>query len=422
MCPIVLDDNTYTNKTWAEVSGISVQEIHVMEVEFLSNMRYALLASKEQWEEWLDKLGAYFEFWTRVTKPASPAMIPSPTLFIPSPTIGKGYSPLPSPTSSLQATQALFASRSPKYSPPTISSNHNAGYQQPLFMSNNGNNVSPLANRPDLGNNRKRSWDEEAVDPPAKRAYRAAPQLTGPLMSSSTPNTKPPSDPRRLPIPNLTLNTAHHAPPVTQPQYPSAAYSMPQAATLSLPPLEPGMRAMSTVYAPPTTSWAPTNTGSSQPTMPSAPVLTTPTSHYPPTSNATYGTPTKRLSPINTIGTANYNGSSPLHEQFPHNGFATPISHSPSVYLQQRDSPYRPIRHVHTLLNPPPSTSLQGYHLPAIAPSQMHYQPIGRRDDYRTGIVPEYRNQAAYATNPRNQGMTPVPSVPSQQRYPNLVN
>lgn len=419
-----LDDNTYTNKTWAEVSGISVQEIHVMEVEFLSNMRYALLASKEQWEEWLDKLGAYFEFWARVTRPASPAMIPpSPTLFIPSPTIGKGYSPLPSPTSSLQATQALFTTRSPKYSPPTLSSNHNTGYPQPLFMSSsNGNNVSPLANRPDLGNNRKRSWDEEAFDPPAKRAYRAPPQLTGPSMSSSTPNTKPPPDPRRLPIPNLTLNTAHHAPPVTQSQYPPAAYSMPQTVTLSLPPLEPGMRAMSTVYAPPTTSWAPPNGGSSQPNMPSAPILTTPTSHYPPTSNATYGTPTKRLSPISSLGTANYTGSSPLHEQFPHNGFATPISHSPSVYLQQRDSPYRPIRHVHTLLNPPPSSSLQGYHLPAIAPSQMHYQPIGRRDDYRTGIVPEYRNQAAYAANPRNQGMTPVPSVPSQQRYPNLVN
>lgn len=31
---LVLDDNTYTNKTWAEVSGISVQEIHIMEVEF----------------------------------------------------------------------------------------------------------------------------------------------------------------------------------------------------------------------------------------------------------------------------------------------------------------------------------------------------------------------------------------------------
>ncbi|CAK7268923.1 hypothetical protein SEPCBS57363_003340 [Sporothrix epigloea] len=45
-----LDDNTYTNKTWSDVSGLHVKEIHVMEVEFLSNMRYGLLVSKEEWE------------------------------------------------------------------------------------------------------------------------------------------------------------------------------------------------------------------------------------------------------------------------------------------------------------------------------------------------------------------------------------
>ncbi|KUI58813.1 Meiotically up-regulated gene 80 protein [Cytospora mali] len=420
-----LDDNTYTNKTWAEVSGISVQEIHVMEVEFLSNMRYALLASKEQWEEWLGKLTAYFEFWDRVTKPASPAVVPSPTLVIPSPTIGRGYSPLPSPTGSLQAMHGL-SSRSTRYSPPILASNNTSN--PALFaFSNGGSNVSPLANRPDLGNNRKRSWDEDADDLPTKRAYRAPPQAATHLPSSSSTHTKPPSDPRRLPVPNLTLNTAHHA-PATQPQYTPTTYSMPQAVTLSLPPLEPGIRAMSTVYTQPTasnSSFPPAvgASGSSQSSVP-ATTLTTPVAQYPPKSTPGYGTPTKRLSPVNTLTSAAvYNTSSPLHDQFPsNNGFSTPVSHSPSVYLQQRASPYRPIRHVHTLLNPPPSASLQSYHLPAIAPSQMHYHPIGRRDDYRTGIVPEYRNQTYYGGNSQNEGLAPLPSVTSQQRYPDLVN
>ncbi|ROW12536.1 hypothetical protein VMCG_00196 [Cytospora schulzeri] len=421
-----LDDNTYTNKTWAEVSGISVQEIHVMEVEFLSNMRYALLASKEQWEEWLGKLTSYFEFWDRVTRPASPAVAPSPTLVIPSPTVGRGYSPLPSPTA-LQATHGLPTARSTRYSPPILPSN-NTSNPAAFTIFNGANNVSPLANRSDLGNNRKRSWDEDADDLPAKRAYRAPPQAAAPLPSSTSTHTKPPPDPRRLPVPNLTLNTAHHA-PVTQSQYSSTTYSMPQAATLSLPPLDPGIRAMSTVYAPPTTSnsWVPPaagGSGVSQPSIPAASTLTTPVSQYPPTSTPGYGTPTKRRSPVNTLTpAAAYNTSSPMHEQFPpNNGFSTPISHSPSVYLQQRASPYRPIRHVHTLLNPPPSSSLQSYHLPAIAPNQMHYHPIGRRDDYRTGIVPEYRNQAYYGGNPQNESLAPNPSVPSQQRYPDLVN
>ncbi|KAL9590981.1 MAG: hypothetical protein Q9203_000177 [Teloschistes exilis] len=63
-----LDDNTYTNKTWAEVSGISVQEIHIMEVEFLSNMRYTLYASENEWRAWHVKLG---KFWNALSQWAS---------------------------------------------------------------------------------------------------------------------------------------------------------------------------------------------------------------------------------------------------------------------------------------------------------------------------------------------------------------
>ena len=73
---LVLDDNTYTNKTWAEVSGISVGEIHVMEVEFLSNMRYSLLASKEQWKEWHVKLGRFWEYFEQAARVAFGITIP----------------------------------------------------------------------------------------------------------------------------------------------------------------------------------------------------------------------------------------------------------------------------------------------------------------------------------------------------------
>ena len=64
---LVLDDNTYTNKTWAEVSGISVQEIHIMEVEFLSNVRYNLFASKEEWKEWHAKLRRFSDFYHKAS-------------------------------------------------------------------------------------------------------------------------------------------------------------------------------------------------------------------------------------------------------------------------------------------------------------------------------------------------------------------
>lgn len=388
-----------------------------MEVEFLSNMRYALLASSEQWEEWLDKLSSYFTFCERLSNAPSPSAIAtaSPTLMIPSPTAGRGYSPLPSPT---------------VYQPVSTPSRvQNGGLQypaasfprNPLGYSDANATASSLEYRPDLGGmqSRKRSWDEQSVEPPAKRTYRA------PVPQAQASKAAP--DARRLPVPSLTLNTGSQALVSQQAPYAAPNYHQPQGQTapytMSLPTLEPGMRAMSTVYTAPTTtaSWAPAPTTTSGGSTQHPPVsLATPTNPYPPTSN--FGTPTKRLSPINSLPPAAYNGSSPLHE---YSGFHTPISHSPSIYLQQRHSPYKPIRHVRTLLNPP---NIQGYQLPAIPPSQMHYQPIGRRNDERTGIVPEYRHDgyghSIYGEGSRQHGLPQVSSMQSQQqhRYANPMN
>ncbi|PSS03838.1 hypothetical protein BD289DRAFT_358537 [Coniella lustricola] len=424
-----LDDNTYTNKTWAEVSGISVQDIHVMEVEFLSNMRYALLASSEQWDEWLDKLSSYHVFCERVAKGPSPSLrpVPSPTFVVPSPTGGRGLSPIVSPTACQSAQHSFPPARGNRpYSSPSLPPN-----PLPMMYTEAATNVvSPLHQRPDFGvmSGRKRSWDEQLAEPPTKRSYRApqTPVKTGP-------------DARRLPVPALTLNTNYQT-PINQGPYSGTGYSIPQSAPfpVSLPPIEPGTRAMSTVYAPPppptTVGWAPASTAtainsnmSHQAMCPASLITPTnqfpPTTQYPPTTTAAFGTSAKRLSPINTLTPASaYNGSSPLHEYPANSGFHTPITHSPSIYLQQRNSPYKPIRHVRTLLNPPPPLSLQSYQLPAIPPSQMHYQPIGRRNDQRTGIVPEYRMHDAYN---RHGGMPVAQSSagqPSHHRLNNLMD
>jgi hypothetical protein len=94
----------------------------------------------------------------------------------------------------------------------------------------------------------------------------------------------------------------------------------------------------------------------------------------------------------------------------------TPISHSPSIYLQQRNSPYKPVRHVNTLLYPPPSAFLQHYNLPnPVLPNQMHYQPLGKRNEYRTGIVPEFLHRPSlYQHHPAPQ-MLPNPYPHAQQ-------
>ncbi|KAI1487559.1 hypothetical protein F5X96DRAFT_141242 [Biscogniauxia mediterranea] len=370
-----LDDNTYTNKTWAEVSGISVKEIHVMEVEFLSNMRYGLLTSKEQWQDWLKKLACYHEYCGRAkmeerARQAQPAPV---TL---SPTGGRFTSPLPSPTNVLPSTvQMPTPALAAAYSPSTAIPNHHWPSNYHPTPS-----VSPLSAKPSLGYPlvRKRSLEgSDAVEPAAKRLPRQ------PTMTMAHPNRPAAaSESVRLPVPHLTLDTSQAVPlPASASAYPSTSFS--SQPVVSLPPLGAGVRAMSTVYPTTTTSWAPQ--GPIQATCgPQTPSYVMPSN---------FGTPTKRHSPS---GMAAF-GSSPLAEPF---AAHTPVSNSPSVYLQQRASPYKPVRRVNTLLNPPPSIPLSEYHLGS---SQMHYQPLGRRNDLRSGIVPEFLSGYGSLRTPTSQ-------------------
>ncbi len=414
----VLDDNTYTNKTWAEVSGITVKEIHVMEVEFLSNMRYSLMVTKVEWEDWLKKLAKFWHFCDRaMTAPASPLLIPA----------ARNYgSPLPSPTGIQQLTAHVppILPSTSTYSPSTTAYASN-GLAWPTSY-HDSVIVSPLAAKPDLKNSFGKRYlsDDDPTEPPPKRLSVHMPSLSSlpsqtasQAMVQSQPMAMSVPEPLRLPAPQLTLNTAPH----TQPSsgvggaFSAPSYAPQTQSALSLPPLVPGVRAMVTVY-----SNAPTTVPSQLPILTtSGPSLTpsstmahggasTPTSYVP----TVYGTPTKRTSPSNTLNPATaYATSSPMSENFPHvPGVHTPLSHSPSIYLQQRSSPYKPIRSVNTLLYPPVSTSLQGYHLSGavLPPNQMHYQPLGRRNEFRTGIVPEFQGVPYGGAVERGLALTPV--------------
>ncbi|THG97384.1 hypothetical protein EW026_g4601 [Hermanssonia centrifuga] len=51
-----VDDNTYTNKTWSEVSGIALTEVNKMEREFLQGIGFDLYVDKASYESWLNLL------------------------------------------------------------------------------------------------------------------------------------------------------------------------------------------------------------------------------------------------------------------------------------------------------------------------------------------------------------------------------
>ncbi|KAH7041455.1 uncharacterized protein B0I36DRAFT_232959 [Microdochium trichocladiopsis] len=386
-----LDDNTYTNKTWAEVSGISVREIHVMEVEFLSNMRYGLLTSKDQWQDWLSKLACFHEYCevAKADEMHRQTASVAAALSAVSPSHSRFSSPLPSPTNILpssmpSAPSPLHAFAASAVAPIPVAQNWPTTYHP-------APSVSPHAAKPSQGLARKRSLDgsTDVFEPAAKRMPRQPP--TGP--TAMPRHAMPTSDAVRLPVPQLSVDTNQNF--VSQ-QAPAA---IPQTTfhPVSLPPLGQGMRAMATVYPPvsaPVTTWA-----TQPPVMaPSGPQ--TPTGM----SASHFGTPSKRHSPGSVVQFA----SSPLADPY---AALTPISNSPSIYLQQRASPYKPIRRVNTLLYPPPSMPLTEYHLGS---TQMHYQPLGRRNDLRTGIVPEFlgsgQMQMRYLTH------TPTHQQPQQQQ------
>lgn len=346
-----------------------------MEVEFLSNMRYNLLASKQEWEEWLEKLACFHEYYEQAQRlPISPVLAISPTY----------TSPLASPTTTIPPII-------PEMLPVT-----------PTKMTN-------------LPSSRKRSLEDGIPDHPAKRLVPS-----GRYPPSATPQSANPLGSNRLPVPlSITTNLPHNLPPphpasqISTPYHLPTNYATPAISVsnqVSLPPLQPGVRAMSTIYQQPAPATVPT-----QQTIPTTMPPTLPTASFPaPTlpsqTPAPYPTAGRRHSP----GSLTPYGSSPLPEQFgPGSVIHTPIANSPSVYLQHRNSPYRPIRHVNTLLYPPPSASLDQYHMGVpLQPTQMHYQPLGRRHDVRTGVVPEF------VVYNRGQHQPLPPQMTPQAHYP----
>ncbi|KAI9337086.1 hypothetical protein BD770DRAFT_401374 [Pilaira anomala] len=47
-----LDDNTFTNKTWSDVSGMKVRDLNIMEAEFLEALEYNLFVRKDDYDNW----------------------------------------------------------------------------------------------------------------------------------------------------------------------------------------------------------------------------------------------------------------------------------------------------------------------------------------------------------------------------------
>lgn len=374
---LVLDDNTYTNKTWAEVSGISVQEIHIMEVEFLSNMRYTLYASEAEWKAWHVKLGKFWKYFDNASKAPTESLLRNLGP-LPSP---RGLPNLPSPPASTHTSPPYLNNYNS--SAPNIVSSHRLS-MPPYVSSNSSPPIKPLPDITLRPTTRKRSRDhsQEIHEPCTKRYAPSVPTSThssaaltpgnsSSLASvssttSSTGNYSNNSGPK-LPMPNLTISTGKHY--TERRSSPPTQLPMPPA--LSRSTALPGMN-----------RW-PQN-GSLPSLHQNAPLNLQPNDNISPLSERA-----ARQPPFTT----NSSTPSPTSFSFPQSAH-TPNHLSPASFPLPRSSPYKPVRHVHTLLVPPPSASM---HDPPqnLSYSQMHYQPLGKPiSQRRPGVLPTLQQES----------------------------
>lgn len=373
-----LDDNTYTNRTWAEVSGINVSEVHIMEVEFLSNMKYCLFTTADDWSQWQALLGKFAAFFERASRPL-PAALHAPIL-PPASSLNFPVA-LPSPPASNQASPAYLAdlgSNGVAYGVPTMPGPSPA--PSPHVFSAHG----AVVNRPNL---RKRSRDEHAVEPPPKRQAGGYPEWQAPHQYAMPQSGQVlPQLPRPM-LPSLASQSVSH---------PSSGVlhsggPLPQ----QLPPLAVPGRAMGMVY----------------PSM-NAPSLLPQVQQLANPAQTQSQCSSRQHSPYATSRTGSPLGG--VAQSAPSLHPAVQIS--PTYLLQKRDSPYRPVHNVATLLHPPPSSTLE-HRAQNMESNQMYYQPLGKPQQRQTGRLP-YVSQNMWLDG---DGHLPETMTPVQQ-WPSFIN
>lgn len=382
---VVLDDNTYTNKTWGEVSGISVQEIHIMEVEFLSNMRYTLYASEAEWAAWhvkLGKFGNYFDLASRIPSSSAATASKMMSISLPAP-VAHYRADLPTPPASVQPSPPLTKT-SPPVPQPVPSAMTAAGHGNflnhplwaPPYLPPSTATLA-LGAEVDPRWSRKRSHEDESQEPPRKR-YSLTPGTNAAAAPTSSMINEPSPPVPRLPLPNLSISTGDHQ------------ENHPHGPALSQPFLPHG-RSMAAVFPGPS-RWPQTGM------LPSA------QSGYLPGMNA--------ISPMNDWSSRRSpyppRSATPSPTSFNFPSQPAPSHQSPSGYLCSRSSPYRPVRGVNTLLVPPPSGSM---HNPPPHPGydQMYYQPLGKpMSEQRAGVLP-YMHHEGWTQSTHMSHVLPQP-------------
>ena len=314
-----------------------------MEVEFLSQMRYNLYVSPQQWEEWRITVSRMFNYHRRCSRTKKAL-----------------YSSIPSPPVSTISTTPSFSEQPTYFSP-------GSPFRIHFTAQSAAERMSPHSKLPSMDEStsaasaaiharvsRKRSREDttlpSTLQPPVKRHQQQYP--AGPLGFSLPP---------QAPIQRARYSTdaPQHVLPAQYSQKPPRV-----ALTLSLPD-----QTRSPSYASqhhPQYSLQPTS-----PSYPTSPYAGSPLSPFSTNSNynslSPYAVPPHR--PVQQAPQA------PLLDNSLPTGYASGFS-SPYKYLQNRFSPYAPVRPARTLPSQFIPPRMQ-WSMMATSTEELWYQPLG---------------------------------------------
>ena len=345
----------------------------------MSNMRYTLYASEVEWKAWHVKLGKFWKYFEN----ASRTPIESPPRTFGLPALSPNSVPnLPSPPASTHT--------SPPYAPShtfTTTPLHPHPLSMPPYLPPAA--PSPLGPLPGIDSRsatRKRSHDygHESLEPPAKRfnssvapSVNSSTTLTPSTSVDFTPGTNlttpsfgpgSSSSAPRLPMPNLSVSTGnqHNTYPT------SSSAQLPYSGTNSRPTTLPSVGRVTQSGMLP--SLHQTVNGNHPGTHNNPPMSDWPARQSPFAAGSATPSPTT------------FNFPSSTH---------TPQHLSPASFIIPRNSPYKPVRSVNTLLVPPPSASM---HNPPeqLSYGQMHYLPLGKpASQPRPGVLPSMHHDSS---------------------------
>ncbi|KZZ86820.1 hypothetical protein AAP_06222 [Ascosphaera apis ARSEF 7405] len=370
-----LDDNTYTNKTWADVCGMNVEELHQMEMELLRSLRYKLFVSESEWHRWEDKVILFKTYSDKAIMLPFEELQHSPAPSLPSPYYYNGPSPvLPQLPNSNSQSQ-------PQPQPqPHANGNGNAKLPRSASMAAHVAEPTRLLN----------DVFASLQHPHACGKQTHLGPLPQPTTSTST-MLNGGYTPAYNSLNSLQLNTPNDTNPNFPPWY---TQKLPQPA----PPLQQQTLVQSSLAPPLNTHSAPTYI----PQLPPPPHSTT--RH--PSTEAAYSLP----SPSFQAPTSSAN-SIPRNSPYG----PAPSAPAPAPALQQHH------QHQPSALLYAPGTNV-AHHARALPFDQLHYQPLSKASntERRTGLLPYLypegwnHQQAAAAAAAAATGSGPAPILPPQ--------